>query len=234
MGGYDFANRSQSEAWAWCWLASITFVVSLYLVPARLRRLPRSDPAQVTAVYAQTRTLFNQTAVPGTSCLSTCSPMGMYISDEYYLHTFALFCCTRCLEYTLDSKLRNRKRNLLFRQDLASQLCVDRIRRRQVHVQRTVANLATQGPVNRPLLVGRTCFAFCSEELTQLLCSPLLPRVSPTTSWQADQSKTHRRILYNIRDCGGDVSLGSTGERPCHLLPARERFVGAVCPKVQS
>ena len=48
MGGYDFDDRSQSEAWAWCWLASVAFVVSLYLVPARLRRLPRSDPAQVS------------------------------------------------------------------------------------------------------------------------------------------------------------------------------------------
>lgn len=52
MSGYDFGNRSQAAAWAWCWLASITFVVSLYLVPARLRRLPRSDPAQVTATHA--------------------------------------------------------------------------------------------------------------------------------------------------------------------------------------
>lgn len=52
MSGYDFGNRSQAAAWAWCWLASITFVVSLYLVPARLRRLPRSDPAQVTATYS--------------------------------------------------------------------------------------------------------------------------------------------------------------------------------------
>ncbi|CAM9259522.1 unnamed protein product [Pylaiella littoralis] len=52
MGGYDFANRSHSEAWAWCWLASITFVTGLYLVPARLRRLPRSDPSQIRARLA--------------------------------------------------------------------------------------------------------------------------------------------------------------------------------------
>ncbi len=50
MGGYSFGNRSPLEAWAWCWLASFTFVVGLYLVPARLRRLPRSDPAQVGCV----------------------------------------------------------------------------------------------------------------------------------------------------------------------------------------
>ena len=47
MSGYNFDNRSPLEAWSWCWLASFAFVVGLYLVPARLRRLPRSDPAQV-------------------------------------------------------------------------------------------------------------------------------------------------------------------------------------------
>lgn len=48
MEGCDFGNRSESEAWGLCWIAGITFVVSLYLVPARLRRLPRSDPDQVS------------------------------------------------------------------------------------------------------------------------------------------------------------------------------------------
>lgn len=35
------------EAWLWCGAGSSLFVVSLYLVPPKLRRLRRDDPAQV-------------------------------------------------------------------------------------------------------------------------------------------------------------------------------------------
>ncbi|CAN0291642.1 unnamed protein product [Ectocarpus sp. 6 AP-2014] len=66
MSGYDYRNRSEWEAWAWCWLGSTIFVVSLYLVPSKLRRLPRSHPSQIKA---------RLTAVFCTSCatvLATC------------------------------------------------------------------------------------------------------------------------------------------------------------------
>lgn len=40
------------QAWWWCCFDSFIFVLSLYLVPKRLRQLPRSDPSQIKARYA--------------------------------------------------------------------------------------------------------------------------------------------------------------------------------------
>ncbi|CAM9153002.1 unnamed protein product [Ascophyllum nodosum] len=53
MTGCDFTGRSPWQAWTWCTGNSVAFVASLYLVPQRLRRLPRSDPSQASRIRAR-------------------------------------------------------------------------------------------------------------------------------------------------------------------------------------